>query len=285
MLYPTKTHHNLFLPVVAFLVVILLIATTTRTTPTAATLLPIVVESTTNHLVTRGGDDLSTPNNDRIDDLKIIEIHEPHTATTVLDEIIAQNKVIADKDKSQGVKEADLGPLLPLQTPIDLARYMGTWYEIFRSPNPYQKHCVSDVVDTYTYSKTFQTIYTNPRCIRRDNTLSDRTGELFLQNAPLNTAAKVSFLPTHFLRQFATFAQSDYYVLHVEEERGDTGHGMPYKCALVGGPSRKYVWLLCREPKIDEVLLDRMYSLAVSFGFDLTDVIYTKHTSHDLVKV
>jgi apolipoprotein D and lipocalin family protein len=33
---------------------------------------------------------------------------------------------------------------------VDIKRYMGTWFEIARTPNMYQKNCVGEVKATYT---------------------------------------------------------------------------------------------------------------------------------------
>src|ERR1700750_3094276 len=43
-------------------------------------------------------------------------------------------------------------PAAPLQTVphVDLARYVGRWYEIGRYPNRFEKDCASDVTATYT---------------------------------------------------------------------------------------------------------------------------------------
>jgi apolipoprotein D and lipocalin family protein len=63
----------------------------------------------------------------------------------------------------------------------------------------------------------------------------------------------------------------DYWVI---------GLGDDYKWAVVGAPSRKYLWFLCREPTMDKALYDRLIEIARTKGFDVAQIIRTEHQTH-----
>ena len=45
---------------------------------------------------------------------------------------------------------ANSAPAVTVVQSVDLARYAGTWYEIARLPNRFQRDCASDTTATYT---------------------------------------------------------------------------------------------------------------------------------------
>ena len=51
-----------------------------------------------------------------------------------------------------------------------------------------------------------------------------------------------------------------------------------YSIALVGSPDRKYLWLLAREPALDELVREHYLGIARQQGFDLAPLILTSHT-------
>ena len=52
----------------------------------------------------------------------------------------------------------------------------------------------------------------------------------------------------------------DYWVLYVDEE---------YQYALVGQPSRKYLWVLCRQTHMDEETYSMLTEKAIEEGYDI----------------
>ena len=50
--------------------------------------------------------------------------------------------------------------------------------------------------------------------------------------------------------------------------------------ALVGSPDRKYLWLLARQPELDELTREHYLAIARRHGFDLAPLILTPHTGH-----
>jgi apolipoprotein D and lipocalin family protein len=81
-----------------------------------------------------------------------------------------------------------------------------------------------------------------------------------------NSRLKVRFAPA-FL-SFLPFVWGDYQIIELAPD---------YSYALVGDPSRKYLWLLSRTPRMDEGVYERLTEAARSQGFDVSRLIRTRH--------
>ncbi len=123
---------------------------------------------------------------------------------------------------------------------LDLNRYSGTWYEIARYPNRFQKSCAGDVTATYTIQPNGQIEVLN-RCRKTDGSLESATGtgRLAYADGPASKL-KVRFAPK-FL-SFLPFVWADYWIIDLAED---------YSYAAVGTPDHKYLWILSRTPTMD----------------------------------
>lgn len=61
------------------------------------------------------------------------------------------------------------------------------------------------------------------------------------------------------------FLWADYCVIHIDEN---------YENAVVGEPSRKYLWILSRKNSIAKDSLSRLIEIAQKEGFDTERLIY-----------
>lgn len=113
----------------------------------------------------------------------------------------------------------------------DLSRYAGTWYEIARFPNRFQKQCTGDVTATYAI-RTDGVIDVVNRCRVADGSIEEATGEARRVEGHANALAD------------------------------------DYSTAVVGSPDRKYLWLLSRTPSLPESTYQEMVAAARSQGFD-----------------
>jgi apolipoprotein D and lipocalin family protein len=59
----------------------------------------------------------------------------------------------------------------------------------------------------------------------------------------------------------------DYWVLAVDEKN--------YRYALIGGPDRRYLWVLSRTRTMDQETFSQLTGLAKSQGYDLSDLSLT----------
>ena len=140
---------------------------------------------------------------------------------------------------------------------VDVARYAGLWYEIANYPNRFQKICVRNTTAEYTLRDDGNVRVVN-RCDTADGTsnvdgLARRVGG--------NTdKLEVSFLPAAL--RWLPIGWGDYWVI---------GLAPDYRYAVVGEPSRKYLWVLSRTPTlsaedrraIDALLRERGYDPAL----------------------
>lgn len=157
-------------------------------------------------------------------------------------------------------------PPLPTVAALDLPRYLGTWYEIDRLPMRHELEDATDVSAHYTLEDDGG-IRVRNRCLR-DGELQEAIGQARPIDAS-NSRLEVSFLPEGL--RWIPFTKGDYWVILV-----DAG----YANALVGSPDRKYLWLLAREPHMDETTRQHYIGYARQQGFDVERLIHTPHTGH-----
>jgi apolipoprotein D and lipocalin family protein len=148
---------------------------------------------------------------------------------------------------------------------VDLPRYAGVWYEVARLPNRFEEKCAGDVTAEYTPKSTDRLKVVN-RCRKRDGEMTEAVGEAKLadKNGP-NSRLKVRFAPA-FL-SFLPAVWGDYQIIELAPD---------YTHAVVGDPSRKYLWLLSRTPQLDEATYQRLTEAARAQGFDVSKLIRTK---------
>ena len=65
-------------------------------------------------------------------------------------------------------------PLVTVES-VDLDRYMGTWYEIARLPNKFQKICEGEVTATYKLQKDGTILVVN-RCLDLEGQFTEAEG-------------------------------------------------------------------------------------------------------------
>jgi len=144
---------------------------------------------------------------------------------------------------------------------VDLARYLGTWYEIARKPMRHEDAASRDVTATYE-SQDDGTVRVTNSCIDEDGKVQTAVGRAKAIDAT-NAKLEVSFLPQGL--RWIPFAKGDYWILRLDEA---------YATALVGEPGRKYLWLLHRAPQLDAMVRDDWLEFARVRGYRLDDLIF-----------
>jgi apolipoprotein D and lipocalin family protein len=149
---------------------------------------------------------------------------------------------------------------------VDLPRYAGLWYEVARLPNRFEEKCAGDVTAEYTPLEGGRLKVVN-RCRKRDGEMTGAAGEAKpADRKGANSRLKVRFAPA-FL-SFLPFVWGDYQIIALAAD---------YSYAVVGAPDRKYLWVLSRNPRMDEPTYLRLLEEARSQGFDVGRMIRTKH--------
>jgi apolipoprotein D and lipocalin family protein len=135
---------------------------------------------------------------------------------------------------------------------VDLKKYSGKWYEIASFPQPFQKGCHCTTAE-YTLTNRDYVIVEN-RCNRDSVTgkLSHVKGKAFVQKNSGNAKLKVQF--------FWPF-RAKYWIIDLADD---------YSYSVVSHPNRKYLWILSREPKMNEEIYLQIISRLKEKRFDLS---------------
>lgn len=140
---------------------------------------------------------------------------------------------------------------------VDLSKYTGRWFEIARYPHRFEKGCAGVTAD---YSLELDgTIAVINTCRQEDRgKIKTAQGWAKVVDTQSNAKLKVSFFWPFY---------GDYWILKLDPD---------YRYAIVGAPSRKYVWILSRTPTIPDELLGKLIQEICSFGYDPARLIITK---------
>ena len=123
---------------------------------------------------------------------------------------------------------------------VDLERYAGTWYEIAKLPNRFQKSCVGDVTAEYRVRDDGRLDVTN-RCTTADGDEKQASGVARIVDEKTRSKLEVRFAPA-FL-SFLPMVWGDYWILDLAAD---------YSHVVIGEPRRRYLWILARESAIGE---------------------------------
>ncbi|QOY52508.1 lipocalin family protein [Candidatus Sulfurimonas baltica] len=137
---------------------------------------------------------------------------------------------------------------------VNLNRYLGTWYEIARFEHWFEKGC-SNVTANYSLKDNGDIKVIN-KCMKEDNQYKESIGTAYTTDKT-NSKLKVSFFKPFY---------GDYWILDLDEN---------YQYALIGDPSRKYMWILARDSKIDNTTKNKVLNKASSLDFDISKLHWT----------
>jgi apolipoprotein D and lipocalin family protein len=139
---------------------------------------------------------------------------------------------------------------------VDLNRYVGQWYEIARYPNRFQKQCAGDVTATYTAIGDSKIEVLNS-CRNKDGRNEIAKGKARVADPNSKARLRVTFFWPFY---------GDYWIIGLDPE---------YRWAVVGEPSRKYLWILSRSPQMDESDYRRAVSIVREKGYDPSKLVLT----------
>ena len=141
---------------------------------------------------------------------------------------------------------------------VDLNKYAGKWYEIASYPQIFQKGCHCSTAE-YTLSEKGYVIVEN-RCNKGsvNGKQSYIKGKAFVEKNSGNAKLKV---------QFFWPLKAKYWIIDLADD---------YSYAVVSHPSKKYLWILCRESKMDDTVYQEIISRLKLKGFDLSKLQKTE---------
>ena len=147
----------------------------------------------------------------------------------------------------------------PLQTvqSLDVPRYMGTWFEIAKYPNRFQKQCVRNTTAEYALQKD-GTVKVLNRCQLASGEMEEAQGQARQVGGVKSPKLEVRFAPAWL--SWLPMVWGDYWVVDLDPE---------YQLVAVSEPSREYLWVLARTQQVDKAKYDALLQRLNAKGFDL----------------
>jgi apolipoprotein D and lipocalin family protein len=145
-------------------------------------------------------------------------------------------------------------PLPPLEvvSHVELSRYTGTWYEIARYPNSFQKDCIHS---SAVYKLKANGSVSVLNSCQKKGVMKTAEGKARVVDPITNAKLEVSFFWPFW---------GDYWIIDLGED---------YDYAVVSEPRRKYLWILARDPQMDDRLYAKILQRLREKGFDIRMLI------------
>ncbi len=142
-------------------------------------------------------------------------------------------------------------------TGFDKERYLGRWHEIARLDHSFERG-LTDITAEYSLRDDGKI-----RVINSGTRIDSGERDVAEGKAVFVGADNVAHLKVSFFGPF--------YGSYVVFELGDN-----YDYAFVAGPTTDYLWLLAREPSVDDAVKQRFVARADALGFDTSDLIWAE---------
>ena len=149
-----------------------------------------------------------------------------------------------------GTATAKDKPPLTVVDPVDLERYLGKWYEIASYPAWFQKGCTGSTAEYSLLPEGKIQVVNRCRKGSLDGPLKESKGKAEVADTATNAKLKVWF--------FWPF-KGNYWIIDLDPN---------YQWAVVGEPSRKYLWILSRNPAMDEAVYQGILGRLPQQGYD-----------------
>ena len=140
---------------------------------------------------------------------------------------------------------------------VDVPRYLGTWYEIAKFPNWFQKKCVGNTKAVYT-AKLDGNLRVLNSCKTANGETSEAEGAARQIGAKDSPRLEVRFAPEWL--SFLPLVWGDYWVIDLDPQ---------YQVAAVSDPRREYLWVLSRTPQLDPKVYDDLLLRLKQQQFDV----------------
>jgi len=149
---------------------------------------------------------------------------------------------------------------------LELNRYLGSWHEIASIPQFFQRKCIRDTRATYSMIEG-SLVRVETICTREDGG-KDRAEGRARQPDPV-TSSKLEVTFIELFGEYRFWLAGDYWVIALDPN---------YRWAVVGHPSRRYGWVLAREPRLTPATLAEIIGRIKLQGYDACDFVVTPQT-------
>jgi len=138
---------------------------------------------------------------------------------------------------------------------FQLERYLGRWYEIARLDHRFERG-LTHVTADYSRRDDGGVNVVNRGYDTEAGEWKSARGKAYFVDGPNVGYLKVSF--------FGPFYGA-YVVFALDHDN--------YQYAMISGPNRSYLWILARDPDLDERIVQRLMARAKRLGFDTDQLI------------
>ena len=158
---------------------------------------------------------------------------------------------------------------LPVRTiaSLDVPKYLGTWYEIAKFPNWFQKKCVGNTKAVYSMRADSNLKVLNS-CKNADGVVSEADGTARQIGAQDSPKLEVRFAPAWL--SFLPMVWGDYWVIDLDPQ---------YQVAAVSDPKREYLWVLSRTPQLDKKVYEDLLQRLQAQQFDVRKLEITPQSA------
>ncbi len=152
-------------------------------------------------------------------------------------------------------KPANVEPVSNFQ----LDRYLGRWYEVARLDHSFERG-LSKVSAEYSLRDDGGVRVINRGYDAEKGEWKEAEGKAYFVQTPDTGYLKVSF--------FGPFYGS-YVVFALDQQH--------YQYTMISGPDTDYLWILARQPVLDDAVKMALIEKAKSLGFATDQLIFVKH--------
>ena len=156
-------------------------------------------------------------------------------------------------------------PTLTTVASLDVPRYMGTWYEVAKFPNRFQKMCVRNTQATYSLQADGTVSVVN-RCTTSDGTSKEAEGAARQIGSATSPKLQVRFAPAWL--SFLPMVWGNYWVIDLDPN---------YRWVAVSEPEREFLWILSRTPQMEPAAYQALLVRLVTSGFDTGKLEISPH--------
>ncbi|QWD98875.1 lipocalin family protein [Polynucleobacter sp. MG-5-Ahmo-C2] len=150
---------------------------------------------------------------------------------------------------------------------LDVPKYLGTWYEIAKFPNWFQKKCIGNTKAVYSLRSDGNLKVLNS-CKTADGDISEAEGEARQVGGKDSPRLEVRFAPAWL--SFLPMVWGDYWVIDLDPQ---------YQLAIVSDPRREYLWILSRVPQLDKKVYEDLLQKLQMQQFDIRKLEVTAQSS------
>lgn len=192
---------------------------------------------------------------DRVADRRHVDRFSANVGVFLLSCLCSLTAVAGDSAPASSRQPTD-GALHTIPA-LDVPRYMGTWYEIAKYPNWFQRKCAGWTRADYSLEKD-GTVQVINRCRLENGEIQVAVGTARQTGPTTSPKLEVRFAPAWL--SFLPFVWGDYWVIDLDEH---------YQLVAVSEPEKEYLWILARTPAIAPDAYQSLLTRLSQQGFDI----------------